>query len=273
MNSVAHSLYLHSAGELATHTVGTGTAANVLLLHGWGDSSRVWNDAFLDPGMQKFRLTSVDLLGFGNSSKPKGFSYSLEDQAAVVGDLVREQYPDGAHIVGHSMGGATGLLAARGLGNYAKSFVSIEGNMVPEDTSAFTRLLAKQSPASFRFLAYPAITSVLCLSPRASQRGWGRGWMQASASALHQSTRSLAEWSSDDAFMEMYKELRLPKAYMYGSSSARREQQVAKPLANGGARTYMIEGAGHMSMREKPDAFYAALANVLRAVATFPRQP
>jgi len=77
----------------------------VVLVHGLGGSGEDWHN--LAPYMVAagFRVYMPDLPGFGRSGKPKGFSYSIADEAkAVVGfmDAIGLKQVD---LGGHSMGG------------------------------------------------------------------------------------------------------------------------------------------------------------------------
>ena len=50
------------------------------------------------------RVITLDLLGFGFSSKPKTFSYSLIEQADVVIEAMKRAKISRAHVWAHDMG-------------------------------------------------------------------------------------------------------------------------------------------------------------------------
>lgn len=88
-----------------------GTGDNVIvLIHGYLSSSRYWNK--IRPGLVAagYRVITIDLLGFGNATKPRDIEYSYEDQTEYVNRIIDYLQLKRATIIGHSMGG---LIAAR----------------------------------------------------------------------------------------------------------------------------------------------------------------
>jgi pimeloyl-ACP methyl ester carboxylesterase len=102
----------------------------IIFVHGLGSYLKFWRyqlDTFAASG---YRVLALDMLGYGKSSKPATFPYTMESMAGVVhefADAVGAQKPI---LVGHSMGGQTVL-------SYALQF--------PEDV----RALVLTSPAGF----------------------------------------------------------------------------------------------------------------------------
>jgi len=95
---------------------GTG-ADTLLLLHGFPTSSHDWSRIW-DPLAAHHRVIALDLPGFGFSTKPEDYSYSLLEQADVVELVLRELGVSRAHVVAHDMGTSvtTELLARREAG-------------------------------------------------------------------------------------------------------------------------------------------------------------
>ncbi len=81
----------------------------MVLLHGLAASARYWTSR-VQPLSGDHRLLIPDLLGFGQSPKPRA-RYDLDDHLAALEKLVREQRFDGGHatIVGHSLGAVIAL--------------------------------------------------------------------------------------------------------------------------------------------------------------------
>jgi pimeloyl-[acyl-carrier protein] methyl ester esterase len=81
-------------------------AADLVLLHGWGLHSIVWDDIM--PGLlQHFRVTVIDLPGMGQSPMPAG-DYTLDYLAEHVGAIL----PPQCHLLGWSLGGLVALKLA-----------------------------------------------------------------------------------------------------------------------------------------------------------------
>ena len=82
------------------------SAADLVLLHGWGLHSIVWDDIM--PGLlQHFRVTVIDLPGMGQSPMPAG-DYTLD----YLADHVAAILPRQCHLMGWSLGGLVALKLA-----------------------------------------------------------------------------------------------------------------------------------------------------------------
>lgn len=85
-------------------------ALPVLLVHGWGGSGRYWSSLIARLG-HRYRLIVPDLPGVGRSL-PVRRAYSMADQVAAIEALLDHLQLRRVHLVGHSMGGALGMLLA-----------------------------------------------------------------------------------------------------------------------------------------------------------------
>jgi pimeloyl-ACP methyl ester carboxylesterase len=94
--------------ELHFVEIGAGPR-RLLLLHGLAASSRYWT-AQAGPMLGDYRVLVPDLLGFGDSPKPRA-RYDLRDHLATLEKLVRQrQFASGpALVVGHSLGAVVAL--------------------------------------------------------------------------------------------------------------------------------------------------------------------
>ncbi len=89
------------------HFVRAGTGPVVVLVHGILGSRRSW--AELVWLLEKdFTVIAPDLLGHGDSAKPRG-DYSLGAHAGRLRDLLDALGVDGVTLVGHSLGGGVAL--------------------------------------------------------------------------------------------------------------------------------------------------------------------
>ncbi|SEA22184.1 alpha/beta fold hydrolase [Microbulbifer marinus] len=82
----------------------------VLLLHGKNFSGAYWRDTIATLTEQGYRVIAPDQIGFGKSSKPLRFQYSLHALASHTHALLENLDVDKVAVVGHSMGG---MLATR----------------------------------------------------------------------------------------------------------------------------------------------------------------
>lgn len=111
-------------------------------MHGWG-GDKYSLAALATPFAEEYRITLVDLYGFGETPHPDK-PLQLDDYAAAVVALIRNYKMSSVVLVGHSFGGkvalsiarkygllidkivlidASGLRPRRGLGYYCKTFL------------------------------------------------------------------------------------------------------------------------------------------------------
>ena len=76
----------------------------IVLLHGFAASQRWWDRVAPDLARRGLRVIRFDLLGHGNSEKPRD-GYAPDEQARLVAAALEKLHVKRATVVGHSMGG------------------------------------------------------------------------------------------------------------------------------------------------------------------------
>jgi len=92
---------------MSLHVETFGSGPDLVLLHGWGLHGGTWG-TWLEALSGRARLHVVDLPGHGLSAWPR-HATTLAALASSVGEVV----PDGAHVLGWSLGGIIALELAR----------------------------------------------------------------------------------------------------------------------------------------------------------------
>ena len=82
----------------------------IVLIHGITGSSQTWEDV-IEPLAEDYTVVAPDLLGHGESAKPRG-DYSLGAHASGVRDLLAVLGIERATLVGHSLGGGVAMQLA-----------------------------------------------------------------------------------------------------------------------------------------------------------------
>ena len=109
---MTHDADLHLADQrLRYSTAGSPTAPAVMLVHGFLSHRRVWRHLWPQLA-ERFYCVALDLLGFGESTKPATADYSSLAQARRVLAVADAVGLDRFAVVGHSMGGQIALLLA-----------------------------------------------------------------------------------------------------------------------------------------------------------------
>jgi pimeloyl-ACP methyl ester carboxylesterase len=106
MHHAGHSSFVEVDGlRMHYQEFGEDNAPVMLLIHGYSASTFTWKVAapiFADLG---FRVIALDMVGFGYSSKPGWFDYTIQSQARVVERFMDRLGIGTALVVGSSYGG------------------------------------------------------------------------------------------------------------------------------------------------------------------------
>lgn len=100
---------LATVPEVAYVELNPGGKEAVVFVHGLGSYLKFWRyqlDAFAEAG---YHVIALDMLGYGKSSKPSTFPYTMEAMADVVREVKNSLGLERPILVGHSMGGQTSL--------------------------------------------------------------------------------------------------------------------------------------------------------------------
>src|ERR671916_1299896 len=86
---------------------GAGSGPVIVLVHGITSTSATWANV-LPYLAERFTVIAPDLLGHGESAKPRG-DYSLGAYASGIRDLLTVLGVDRATFIGHSLGGGVAM--------------------------------------------------------------------------------------------------------------------------------------------------------------------
>lgn len=131
--------YLDLHGErIAYLDEGPGDGDVILLLHGIAGSSETWR-ALMGPLARRHRVIAPDLLGHGNSTKPRS-DYSLGAFAVLLRDFLDELGITRLTLVGHSLGGGIAMQFLYQHPSYAQRLVLIASGGLGPDVGWLLRL-------------------------------------------------------------------------------------------------------------------------------------
>jgi pimeloyl-ACP methyl ester carboxylesterase len=122
----------------AFRVAGSGPA--LLLIHGVGCDSKSW-EPVLAKLAQRFTVIAPDLLGHGESDKPRA-DYSLPAFANGMRDLLAALGIDRVTVVGHSFGGGVAMQFAYQYPQLVERVVLVSAGGVAKDVSLALRLAA-----------------------------------------------------------------------------------------------------------------------------------
>ncbi len=233
-------------GDLSLHVVsaGSGGAAPLVLIHGFGDSTKAW--MFVQEPLAVARpVHAIDLPSHGQSDVAPGLA-SLDDLARAVGAAIDAVAPgEEVHLAGHSLGGRLALRLAALRGERVKSLTLIApaglGSAVSPDFIQAFLAADKRRPMkeALRMLVADedSVTSEMIEGALASKRIDGaQDALEAIAAACL--GRDAAQGASEELAS-----LRVPVLTIWGA-----RDRVILPPPNAGAT--IIGRAGHVPHME-----------------------
>lgn len=143
-----------------------GSGPVIVLLHGVGDNSTTWEPVHAKLA-QRFTVIAPDLLGHGESDKPRA-DYSLASFANGLRDLLTALEIDRVTVVGHSLGGGIAAQFAYQYPEFVERVVLVSAGGVTKDVSVALRFAAMPMGAeALSVLRLPGAAPALELASRA----------------------------------------------------------------------------------------------------------
>lgn len=242
--------------------------ADLILIHGAGDSAAVW-ERQREYFSKQHRVLAIDLPGHGARTSEAGMDRH-ENNAAEVCRIMDQQGVSRAVIAGHSMGGAVALILALDHPDRVQGLVLVATGarmkMRPEfleQARQTAEAHGNQVPSATHIIAVEQMVH-LSMPPAVIQ--WVRERTgQASAQATY------ADFLANNNFdvMARLPELRTPALVVGGSEDRMAPQKFAEFLAKGiaGARLEILTPSGHYPMVEQEEGFNRLLEEFLSVVA------
>ncbi len=259
---------MQRVGSIAVEVAGDGPT--LLFLHGIGGNHRNWSDQ-LAAFAARYRAAAWDAPGYGESEPPVARFEDFADAAARVIEALGAP----AHVVGLSMGGRIALDLVRRHRPLLRSLTLADTSAgsretaSPEKVAAF---LARRLKPLVEEGRTPADIAEAIVAEIA-----GPSIPDEARARLLDSHRRLrtdgyvAALRAVTAFADFppFEAIDLPVLVLTGSADRVAPPDHSRAMARAipGARLAVIEGAGHISNIEAPDAFNAALDAFLRDVA------
>jgi pimeloyl-ACP methyl ester carboxylesterase len=119
--------------DIFVRRAGAPTAPVLLLIHGFPTAS--WDYAPLWAALAaRWRVLTLDMLGFGFSAKPRGHAYPLANQADLIEAFLRADSVTDYHVLAHDYGDtvAQELLARNSAAPKLHSVCLLNGGIFPE---------------------------------------------------------------------------------------------------------------------------------------------
>jgi pimeloyl-ACP methyl ester carboxylesterase len=266
-------------GHRVLFTIG-GKGPPVMLIHGVAGRAAQWMPV-LDLLAQSHTVIAPDLLGHGESAKPRG-DYSLGAHASGIRDLLLGLNIARASIVGHSLGGGIAMQFAYQFPERCERLVLVSSGGLGEDVHSLLR--AATLPGSefvLPVVAHPRVVAVAAALPRALGRlglrtgpdltEMARGYQslsdRESQSAFIHTLRAVIDPAGQrvDASDRLYLASQMPSMIIWGARDRIIPVQHGRSAHAGmpGSRLEIFEQAGHFPQLEDPVRFARTLEDFL----------
>jgi pimeloyl-ACP methyl ester carboxylesterase len=266
-----------------------GAGETILLIHGMAGSSETWR-AMIPQLAKKYRVVAPDLLGHGQSDKPRG-DYSLGAFAVWLRDLLDELGVTRATIVGQSLGGGVAMQFVYQHPDYCQRLVLISSGGLGPDVGWTLRLLSAPGAE----LIMPIIAPPPVLKAGNKLRSWfsSMGVQSPRGAEIWSAYSSFADSQTRQAFLRT---LRSVVDYRGQAVSALNRLHVASELpimaiwgdkdqiipvshayaaheARPECRLEVLEGVGHFPQVERPAEVVDLLDDFITSTSETANEP
>ena len=243
--------------SLLTQYERAGKGKTVLLLHGWGDSSKGWA-AFQAELAKAYDVIAVDLPGFGGTAAPEG-AWGLDDYAAFVRDFLKKIRVEAYAVVAHSNGGA---IAIRGLASdvlHTERLVLLDSAGIRNVYKGRTKVLRMLTKTG-KLLTMPLPHNVKKRLRRKVYKTVGSDML-----VVERLQDTFKKVVTDDVQADAAK-LDLPTLLIYGEDDMATPLYYARILHSliNGSTLETVAGAGHFVHLDKPEVVRKLVEDFLR---------
>ena len=259
----------------------------LIFVHGLGSYLKFWRYQLDHFAAQGYRVLALDMIGYGKSSKPATFPYTMDAMADVVLAFAREAGADRPVIVGHSMGGQTAL-------SFAIRYPDALSALVLTSPAGFERFSPKEQAWFEKVFTVPLIMG----TPEAAIWGTVRrsnfyrwkpeyAWLieervraaknDTFAQYAYANVRSVHGLAHDDFVRANLRHIKVPTLIVHGDM----DRLIPNPFMHGGptidvmkhgqrnipgARLVTLEGCGHTVQMDCSVEYNAAVGAFLEAL-------
>jgi pimeloyl-ACP methyl ester carboxylesterase len=261
------------------HAVGyrmAGSGPALVLIHGLTGSSTTWREV-MPTLAERFTVIAPDLLGHGESAKPRG-DYSLGAFASGIRDLLVTLGVERATVVGHSLGGGVAMQMAYQFPERCERLVLVNSGGLGKEVHAILRAVSLPgSELVLPFVLVPQVQRLLAtIGGVASKAGFKMGvrgaeiWRSYTGLtetrgriAFIHTVRSVIDFTGQrvSARDRLYLAQEIPTLIVWGDADRiiPVEHAHAAHELMPGSTLRIIEGADHFVPFETPEEFLDAL--------------
>jgi pimeloyl-ACP methyl ester carboxylesterase len=234
-----------------------GDLAPIVFMHGFGSTKEDYVDAAHETALARHPFLAFDAPGCGQTICADLSKVSIPFAVATAQAVLEREGVERFHVVGHSMGGLTALLLAQHEPARVISFVSIEGNLAPEDCILSRQVITHSSDDDERF--FDDFIERTRRSPSHASALYASGLRaKVRASAVRPILRSLVDLSDRADLIPAFLSLSCQRLFVYGAQNS--GLSYLQRLAAAGVQLAAIPHSGHFPMYSNAAAMWERIA-------------
>jgi pimeloyl-ACP methyl ester carboxylesterase len=232
----------------------------ILYMHGLGCAKDNFLNAAKVASLDAYALLAFDMPGCGGSPYPENMNLKMDNLAEIINSAIEKAgISEPFFIIGHSMGGAVGLLYTLQFPEKVRGFINVEGNMESANCTA-SRKAAQSDFADFNNNFLPALKTEIKKHDNPGTRNYALTLENALPKAFFDYSVSLVDYSDNAGLLSKFIGLKLPKVLIYGSENSGSLSYLEK-LRAAGCETAEISGSNHSPFYDNPSGFYKAVSD------------
>ena len=261
--------------------VRTGSGPALLLLHGLGADHTTW-DRVIDQLARRYTVVAPDLLGHGQSAKPRA-DYSVGGYANGMRDLLTVLDIDKVTVLGHSFGGGVAMQFAYQFPERTERLILVgSGGLGPDVTPVIRAITTPGFEYLMGPLTAPGVRQVVATAMRGLKKTRIKEFRDFdevatiyetfrdfdARSAICHVTRAVVDWRGQIVTMadRAYLTEEMPLCVIWGADDRvipARHATMAAELAPG-ARVEIVSNAGHFPHKDHPERFVRIVNDFIR---------
>jgi pimeloyl-ACP methyl ester carboxylesterase len=235
-----------------------GERTGVVFLHGFGSTKEDFADTAGHHGFAGRPVLAYDAPGHGRTSCPDPAKISIPFLVRTALQVLSGRAVERFHLVGHSMGGLTGLMLALEIPERIVSFVDIEGNLAPEDCFLSRQILTYHDGDDDAFL--DAFAERARRSSDLSSALYAASLQhKVSSAAVRGILSSMVDLSDHDDLLGKFLALPFPRMFVHGDRNS--SLTYLPTLAANGIESAEIPHSGHWPMYANPAALWERITD------------
>jgi regulator of RNase E activity RraA len=240
-----------------------GHQETLFYFHGLGSTKEDFRGAWDVPDWSEHTLVAFDAPGCGSTGGYRhGVPLGVDDVVSTAEALVEHLGLRDLTVIGHSMGGLAGLLFTLRHTDGVRRFVSVEGNLGPEDCNLYSRRVFRE-----RFLGREDEFMTDLVQELQASRATG---LPEAAGALRENVqdraffdycRSIVEYSDHVPLLDKFLALAIPKLYVHGAENAHPSR--VRRMGREGVKVCSVPHSNHFPVASNPDFYFRVLVDFI----------